>query len=247
MFNFNPSEFTESFQDYDSAYIYLKTGGIPVDKLIQCPDQKELIKPNLIDLARLFKICRAIKPNRILEYGCGFSSYIFNYYLSNIDINNSSKKQLHIIEVHSNYLQLALSRFEEEQINIEVTSEICPVILDSKRDDGSHKYLVNYKFAPDLIYLDGPDPADIKETRFSPGGQRVPISSDILTIESWLIPGTIIVVDGRIANVRYLQRNLQREWNWNISIDNDCSIGILNESPLGKKNLLNLKNRGLIK
>ena len=87
---------------------------------------KKLIKPNLIDLARLFKICRAIKPNRIIEYGCGFSSYIFNYYLSNFDINIDSKKKLHIIEVHRKYLQHALSRFEEGKINIDLTPEICP-------------------------------------------------------------------------------------------------------------------------
>ena len=246
MFNFNPSKYTESFKDYESAYAYLDNGGIPTDKLIECSDQKKLIKPNLIDLARLFKICRAIKPNRIIEYGCGFSSYIFNYYLSNFDINIDSKKKLHIIEVHRKYLQHALSRFEEGKINIDLTSEICPVILDTKRDDGSHKYLVDYKFTPDLIYLDGPDPADITNTKFTDGDQRVPISSDLLTIESWLIPGTIIIVDGRIANVRYLKNNLQREWHWNTSVDNDCSIGILNESPLGKKNLSNLKKRGLI-
>ena len=60
------------------------------------------------------------------------------------------------------------------------------VILDTKRDDGSHKYLVDYKFTPDLIYLDGPDPLILRQNYG--WRSRVPISSDLLTIESWLIP-----------------------------------------------------------
>ena len=109
MFNFNPSEFTESFQDYDSAYIYLKTGGIPVDKLIQCPDQKELIKPNLIDLARLFKICRAIKPNRILEYGCGIAP--ITYSLKNYSIKNDLRFNIaDIRQINSHYAKWRLPK-----------------------------------------------------------------------------------------------------------------------------------------
>ena len=71
--------------------------------------------------------------------------------------------------------------------------------------------------------------------------QRVPISSDILKIESWLMPGTVLIVDGRNANVRYLKRSFTRNWEWDTNTTNDCSIAILNEQPYGKKDFENLK------
>lgn len=62
---------------------------------------------------------------------------------------------------------------------------------------------------PDFIYLDAP-------SQFSPKGEirgistrhkdRVPMSADILTIEHFLLPGTLIVVDGRTANARFLRQ-----------------------------------------
>ena len=116
---------------------------------------------------------------------------------------------------------------------------------DFYRNDGSHIYSAKYRFSPDIIYLDGPDPADILDTNFLKDSQRIPISSDILSIESWLIPGSIIVIDGRMANVEYLRRNFKRNWRWGINQNNDCSIGILVDDPLGTKNIQNLKERGL--
>ena len=41
-----------------------------------------------------------------------------------------------------------------------------------------------------------------------------------------------IAVNSRLTNVRYLKRNPQRNWGWDINYDNDYSIGILNENPL---------------
>ena len=49
------------------------------------------------------------------------------------------------------------------------------------------------------------------------------------------------------ANVEYLKSNLKRQWDWASNYENDCSIAILKDKPLGKKNIENLKNRGLIK
>ena len=77
---------------------------------------------------------------------------------------------------------------------------------------------------PHLIYLDGPD-------QFSPIGNvrgvntnhpdRLPISADILAIEYFLLPGTLIVVDGRTANARFLKNNLQRNWSYYYEDDFD--------------------------
>ena len=99
---------------------------------------------------------------------------------------------------------------------------------------GYYKNLPN--ICPDLIYLDGPD-------QFSPAGDvrgvntrnpdRLPMSADILAIENFLLPGTLIVVDGRTANSRFLKANLQRNWYYHHSYKYDQHYFELLEKPLG--------------
>ena len=90
--------------------------------------------------------------------------------------------------------------------------------------------------AADLIYLDGPDHDQVigvingfeyKESFTQP------MSSDVLMIEPYLWPETIIVTDGRTANARFLASRLKR--NWQILEDpfGDRTIFRLHETPLG--------------
>jgi len=248
MLNFKLEELTNSFQNKEESLIFLKENQIPVENFIKDSLEEKLIEPNFNDLARLLKICQCFKPINIIEYGCGFSSYIFHHYLTKDHAYKiSKKKHLQINEVHNRYLNLTANRLNKNDSNVKIILEECQVVRDKYRDDGSHYYLTNYSFVPDVIYLDGPDPNDIEKSFFSEVTQRVPISSDILKIESWLMPGTILIVDGRIANVRYLKRSFTRNWEWDTNSTNDCSIAILNEQPYGRKDFENLKKRGLIK
>jgi hypothetical protein len=92
---------------------------------------------------------------------------------------------------------------------------------------------------PDFIYLDGPD-------QFSPIGEirgistrsidRLPMSADLLAIEHFLLPGTLIVVDGRSANARFLKSNFQRNWEYQYLEEYDQHFFELKEPPLGKIN-----------
>jgi hypothetical protein len=72
--------------------------------------------------------------------------------------------------------------------------------------------------SPDFIYIDGPNQhgtlGDIGgiSTRHK---DRMPMSADILRMEHFLLPGTLIVVDGRTANARFLNWTRIR---WAISI-----------------------------
>ena len=87
-----------------------------------------------------------------------------------------------------------------------------------------------------MIYLDAPD-------QFSPLGElrglstkhpdRMPMAADILTIEHFLQPGTLIIVDGRTANARFLEVNLQRAWAYYYSSEWDQHFFELQELPLG--------------
>ena len=62
------------------------------------------------------------------------------------------------------------------------------------------------------------------------------MSADILTIENFLLPGTLIVVDGRTANAIFIKNNLQRDWEYSYSEKFDQHFFELKEKPLGLYN-----------
>ena len=92
---------------------------------------------------------------------------------------------------------------------------------------------------PDFIYVDGPDQFNIKSevagwsTRHK---DIMPMTGDLLRIEHFLTPGTIIVFDGRAANARFFKSNIQRNWNYQYDSMYDQHIFNLNEEPLGRFN-----------
>ena len=59
------------------------------------------------------------------------------------------------------------------------------------------------------------------------------MSADILSLEHHLLPGTLIVVDGRTANARFLKANLQRNWQYRFIHEYDQHFFELVEDPLG--------------
>ena len=71
-------------------------------------------------------------------------------------------------------------------------------------------YYPRNEFNDCMNYLDGPHPLDpigkINNVSFQ-CVERTPISADILYLESTLLPGTTILVDGRVNNVRFLKNN----------------------------------------
>jgi hypothetical protein len=62
------------------------------------------------------------------------------------------------------------------------------------------------------------------------------MSADILSFEHFLHPGTLIIVDGRTANARFLLSNFQRSWSYYYSENWDQHFFELLEKPLGKYN-----------
>ena len=100
------------------------------------------------------------------------------------------------------------------------------------------------KFSPDFIYLDCPDQRNAfkKINNISTDyGDYFPMSCDILKIEFFLTLGTILVIDGRGANAEFLKKNFLRKWSYTYVKRVDQHIFILNEKPLGKYNLNQIK------
>lgn len=69
----------------------------------------------------------------------------------------------------------------------------------------------------------------------------MPMSSDILSFEYFLTPGTIIIADGRSANAKFLKDNFSRNWIYKNDYKNDQHIFYLNDPILGEYNKKQLK------
>ena len=70
------------------------------------------------------------------------------------------------------------------------------------------------------------------------------MSADILFIEYFLEPGTIIIVDGRTANSNFLKDHFNRNWKHVHDLKADCHYFKLEDKPWGKYNIkkLNFRN-----
>ena len=65
---------------------------------------------------------------------------------------------------------------------------------------------------------------------------KVVMAGDLLRIESWLLPGCCILVDGRNSNVRFIQKHFYRNWEFQFNYKTDVSVFELQEPPLGLVN-----------
>ena len=68
------------------------------------------------------------------------------------------------------------------------------------------------------------------------------MSADIIALEHFLQPGTLIIVDGRTANARFLASNFQRKWAHYHSEKWDQHFFELQEKPLGTYNKIMLNH-----
>ena len=93
---------------------------------------------------------------------------------------------------------------------------------------------------PDFIYLDGPDLdkiiGNINGINITKNSNFTPMACDILKIENLLLPGTLIMIDGRGLNASFLKHNLRRNWVFYYNTFSDQHFCYLDEISVGKKN-----------
>ena len=209
------------------------------------PTNEIPLEAEIDDLTRLHYIVLSRKVSTILEFGVGVSTLVFD---NALDYNKSK---------HNKYLSENLRRSNPfecfsvdnsekwiEHINKEnnfnnVTFHYseCEVSTFNGRICTFYKNLPN--ICPDLIYIDAPDQFSVEgnvrgiSTRHE---DRLPMSADVLAIEHFLLPGTLIILDGRTANARFLEKNLQRNWDYFHSEEYDQHFFELKEKPLGPYN-----------
>ncbi len=227
-------------------------------ELIQKKNKSKTIKilpPNLSKLYVLYQLIRLNNRISILELGSGWSSLFLSDALNHNKISNKQKlynfgfsKPYEFISIDNSkkYLNISRTRLKKHKkfkiINRWVLSKVETSLYNNKictfyRDLPSCQ--------PDFIYLDGPDLFNInknKRFKFSTDHPNsLAMSGDILRIEFFLLPGTILAVDGRGGNVEFLRKNFKRKWQYKYLKYTDQHIFLLDEKPIGKKNINLLK------
>lgn len=210
------------------------------------PNNSTEFPPDFFDLVRLHYLLRLRKVRIVLEFGIGKSSSVFvdairknkteyeEYVNKNLRVTDPFK--VYSIDNNKYWIEKVAKAINKKEF-LEIIFSDCQMSEYNGKICTFYDYLPNIR--PDFIYLDGPAQFGVKEqirgisTDFP---DRMPMAADILAIEYFLEPGTMIVVDGRTANARFLKNNLQQNWQYMYDEEFDQSFFLLDEPPLGKWN-----------
>ena len=210
---------------------------------------KDAFAPELDDLCRLHYLAISRKVTTILEFGVGQSTLVLNDALEknkskylkyvNKNLRRSNPFECHSVDNNEFWIKRIKNNY-----NLNRTIFYKTVVNMGTFNDRVCTFYKNLpNICPDLIYLDAPDLSSIKgsirgiTTNHS---DRLPMSADILSIEHFLLPGTLIVIDGRTANARLLKSNFQRNWIYCHDELADQHFFELSEPPLGIYNRLQI-------
>jgi hypothetical protein len=227
------------------------------DKYIPNPydrvDPRNLIpyRPELDDLTLLHYAVTSRKVLTILEFGIGFSTLVFSHALASnkqkyahkleeLKLRVSNPFECHSIDNYRSWIKKVKAHTLSLSPDPENTFlHYSPLHTSTFNGRVCTYYAKVPNISPNLIYLDGPD-------QFSAKGNvrgistchpdRMPMAADILAFEHFLQPGTLIIVDGRSANSRFLLTNLQRQWTYYHHFEKDQHYFELTEKPLGPYN-----------
>jgi hypothetical protein len=153
------------------------------------------------------------KITTILEFGVGRSTVVFDHALTenkakhkDFVLNNLRRTnpfECHSVDNSKKWIKICKKSFKTQNAIYHYSK--CRMGTFNDRVCTYYDFLPNV--SPDFIYIDGPNQhgtlGDIGgiSTRHK---DRMPMSADILRMEHFLLPGTLIVVDGRTANARFL-------------------------------------------
>ena len=203
------------------------------------------------DLARLHRLIRKRKAFTVLEFGSGLSTIVMADALSKNkadflaleekpELRNRFMFQIFSVESDKQWIEHSQSNFPKHLLE-HVNFHYSEIKIDTFNGRICHFYDNLPDIVPDFIYLDGPNPKDVKGNVNGMTFQcdeRTVMAADLLLMESILLPGTFILVDGRTNNARFLKKNFQRNFEMSWDKDGDITSFELQEERLGKYNIL---------
>ncbi len=234
----------------EEAVSYLKEQSLYEELLSIARSQGDRIKPKFRDLARLHSIVRQRKCLTVLEFGVGFSTLVLADALQKNktdwaeaddlpEIREAFPFSLHSVDSGDKWIE-ATKNILTDRLKDLVQFYNSPVKVDHFNGKMCHFYEQLPDVVPDFIYIDGPDPATVKgeingQSWNNPA--RVVMSADLLLIEPFLMPGTLVLFDGRTLNARFLASHIYRNWDIYRTEGTDVTAMELCEMPLGQLNL----------
>lgn len=222
------------------------------EKSVSACEEKPF-EPEYSDLCRLHWLALSRKVINALEFGSGYSTAVladamrilgkyFGEWAKN-SIRCENPFHVHAVEEEQRFLEITRLRLGSKlQTFATVSRSSVDILIHDNRIASVYSKLPN--ISPDFIYLDGPSQfATTQEINgFSFNSKaRMPMSADILRVEFFLEPGTLILVDGRTANARFLKSYLRRNWAYLHDPIGDIHYFELQEEPLGPFNKLKLE------
>ncbi len=195
--------------------------------------------PILDDLFKINYIIERYKRVTCLEFGTGWSSLVIsnaliknkqNYFRQIKKLRFSNPFELHVVDSQKKFIKISKNRIKNNIIRVKFYNSKNVACIWNGIICNEYKKLPNIN--PDFIYLDGPDHKDIKGSinNISPSqNDFMPLNCDLLKIEYYLTPGTIILIDGRSANANFLKMNFKRNWTHSQDTERDHHIFYLND------------------
>ena len=219
---------------------------------------KDPYLPEVKDLYMLYQYIVLNKRTTILEFGSGWSSLIFCLAMQDLkkkykkkvkNLRRNNPFEIFVLENERKFLEITKKRIskynkKKSQNYVKVNYTFSQVFMSKYQDKIVTEYKKLPTCSPDFIYLDGPDQFNVKKNIngiTTAHKDMMPMVSDLLKIEYFLTPGTMIVVDGRGANSSFLKDHFKRRWIYRKDEENDQHIFYLDEKPLGVYNKNQLK------
>ena len=204
--------------------------------------------PDWDDLVRLHRLVLSRRVTTVLEFGCGYSTIVMAHALAinerehgayvRANLRRSNAFEVHAVDDMQTYIDQTLDRLPASLAGHAVVHH-SQARMTTFADRICTEYDRLPNVCPDMIYLDGPSQHSVlgRVNGITTAHlDRLPMACDVLRMEWFLLPGTIIVVDGRTTNARFLEANFQRAWRTRLDAAADVTAFDLIEEPIGKLN-----------